>query len=97
MEKLFRLEFNEKQQMFHHHYPHQTHVKEHSFGWHTITEYCSDEEFHIFEAYVNRDIPHRRSMSKKPRLTLEYVLKSFLELKSFMRNLDEYKISIRKM
>lgn len=95
MEDLFRLEFNEKQQVFHHRYPHQTRVKENTFGWYTITEYCSDDEFHIFEAYINRDVPHKRKMQKKPKLTLKYVLKSFLELKSFMKNLSEYNLSIK--
>ena len=88
MEKLFRLEFNEKQQAFHHAYPHQNKEPD-TFGWHTVTDFCSDDEFHIFEAYVNR--------TKKRKLTLEYVLKSFSELKGFYSNLLEYKMSIRKI
>ena len=87
MEDLFRVEFNEKQQCFHHAYPHQK-TEPNTHGWVTITENCSDDEFHIFEAYVNR--------IKKKKLTLEYVLKSFLELKGFYDNLLEYKMIIRK-
>lgn len=88
MEQLFSLEFNEKQQMFHHRYPHQKH-QPNTNGWYTITDFCSDDEWHIFEAFVNRE--------KKRELTLEYVLKSFNELKGFYSNLLEYKMSIRKM
>jgi len=88
MEQLFRLEYNEKQQAFHHAYPHQTWVRENTHGWYTITDFCSDEEFHIFEAYVNR--------VKKRKKSLEYVLKSFSELKGFMNNLSEYNLSIKK-
>ena len=97
MEKLFRLEFNEKQQAFHHHYPHQTHVKENSYGWKTIIENCSDDEFHILEAYLSRNVPHHRSMAKKERYSIEYILKSLSELQSFYSNLLEYKMSIRKI
>jgi hypothetical protein len=92
MESLFRLEFNEKQQAFQHGYPHIKNTK----GWHIITEYCSEDEFHIFEAYVNRVVPHHRKFAKKERLTLEYVLKSFIELNSFLDNLLEYNLQIKK-
>ena len=97
MEKLFRLEFNEKQQQFHHHYPHQTHVKENYQGWKTITENCSYDEWNIFEAYLSRNVPHHRKMAKKERYSIEYVLKSFSELQSFYSNLLKYKMSICKL
>ncbi len=86
MENLFRLEFNEKQQGFHHYYPHQC-VEPNTFGWHTITENCSDEEFWIFEAFLNR---------KNKKLTLDYVLTSFSELQRFYSNLLEYGMIIKK-
>jgi len=88
MEKLFRLEFNEKQQHFHHAYPLQ-YTKPNTHGWHTITDFCSDDEWYIFEAYVNR--------TKKRKLTLSYVLKSFFELQGFYSNLHEYKMQICKI
>jgi hypothetical protein len=93
MENLFRLEFNEKQQKFYHGY---RNIKENTTGWCIITEYCSEDEFHIFEAYVNRVVPHHRKFAKKEKLTLEYVLKSFIELNSFLDNLLEYNLQIKK-
>jgi hypothetical protein len=52
MEKTYRLEFNEKQQNFHlDNYTHEPNT----FGWFTITDHCSDFEFKVFEAYVNRN------------------------------------------
>jgi len=84
MESTYRVEFNEKQQCFHlDNYSH----RENSFGWFTIFEHCTDLEFKIYEAYVNR-IP-------KKRLTKEYLLKCASELKRFMINLLEYNISMK--
>lgn len=72
----FRLEFNEKQQQFHHdNYTHEADT----FGWFTIMDECSDMEFHIFEAYVKR--------VKVGKLTKEYLLKCAEELKTFTSNL----------
>ena len=87
MEDLFRLEFNENQQCFHHAYPQQK-TEPNTHGWVTITDNCSDDEFDIFEAYVSR--------IKKEKLTLKYVLKSFSELKGFYSNLLEYGMIIRR-
>ena len=87
MEKLFRLEFNEKQQMFHHSYPGQG-QEPNTFGWYTITEYCSNQEFLIFDAFIR--------CREKDKLTLEYVLKSFSELKTFYSNLLNYGLKITK-
>ena len=87
MENLFRLEFNEKQQMFHH--AHQNDVVEpNTFGWHTIAENCSYDENLIFKAFLYR--------KKKKKLTLDYVLTSFSELQSFWSNLSKYEMTIKK-
>lgn len=85
METTYRLEFNERQQHFH--LDNYTHEAD-THGWVTITEHCSDMEFHIFEAYVNR--------TKVVKLTTEYLLKSLSEIKGFMSNLMEYKLAITK-
>jgi len=85
-QKLFRLEFNEKQQNFH--LDNGTH-KENTYGWVTITEYCTDLEFKILESYVNR--------IKKNKLSVFYVKKSLKELDQFMSNLMEYNITIDKI
>ena len=85
MNDLFTLEFNEDQQMFHHNYgksKHNTH------GWFTVTDFCSDRESRIFEAYVNR--------IKKKKLTKYYVLRSFQEISGFISNLIEYNLSINE-
>ena len=85
METTYRLEFNEKQQHFHlDNYTHDADMH----GWFTITEHCSDMEFHRFEAYVNR--------TKVDKLTKEYLLKSLSEIKGFINNLMEYKLAITK-
>ncbi len=84
MEQTYRLEFNEKQQHFHlDNYTHEPNT----FGWVTLTEHCTDKEFKIFEAFINRN--------KSKRLTKEYVLRSFTELKGFYKNLLEYGIEIQ--
>ena len=83
MEKTYRLEFNEKQQNFHlDNYTHEPNT----FGWFTITDHCSELEFKIFEAYVNR--------VEIDKLTKEYLLKCLSEIKGFMDNLQEYKLQI---
>ena len=85
MQPTYRLEFNEKQQYFHlDSYTHQPNT----FGWFTISENCSELEFQIFEAYVNR--------AKIKKLTKEYLLKSSIELNAFQANLREYNLAIGK-
>ena len=84
-QKLFRLEFNEKQQNFH--LDNGTH-KENTYGWVTITEYCTDLEFKILESYVR---------IKKNKLSVFYVKKSLKELDQFMSNLMKYNITIDKI
>jgi len=86
MEPTYRLEFNEKQQFFHlDDYTHE----ENTFGWFTITEHCTDIEFMIFEAYVNR--------VKKDKLTKEYLLKCLSEVTAFIKNVMEYGLSIKPL
>lgn len=79
MEKTYRLEFNEKQQNFH--LDNFTH-KEAKHGWFTIFEHCTDIEFKVYEAFVNR-IPNKK-------LSKEYLLKCATEVKGFTNNLLEY-------
>ena len=87
MENIFRLEFSEKQQQFHHSYPGQG-QEPNTFGWYTITEHCSNQEFLIIDAFIRS--------KKKDKLTLEYVLKSFSELQTFYSNLLNYDLRITK-
>lgn len=85
----YRLEFNEKQQGFHLENEHKDFMaKENTHGWITITDHCTDNEFHILEAYVNR--------IKKRKLTNEYVLMCLSEVKGFIKNLAEYGLQIKK-
>jgi len=83
MERIFRLEFNEQQQVFHKDdYTHE----QNTYGWFTIFEFCTNLEFVIYKSYVNR--------IKKDKLTKNYLLQCAVEVKSFMINLLEYNISI---
>jgi len=75
MEKTYRLEFNEKQQCFH--LDNFTH-EEGTHGWFTIFEHCTDDEFKVYDAYVN--------LKPKKKLTKEYLLKCATEMKLFIKN-----------
>ena len=79
MERNYRLEFNEKQQNFH---LNDFSNEENTHEWFTIFEHCTDLEFRIYEAFVNR-VPQKK-------LTKDYLLKCAVEIKGFMRNLTEY-------
>jgi hypothetical protein len=83
MENTYRLEFNEKQQNFH--LENFTNEPE-THGWFTIFEHCTDIEFKVYEAFVNR-IP-------KKKLTKEYLLKCAIEVKGFTNNLLEYELVV---
>jgi hypothetical protein len=85
----FRVEFNEKQQGFHHSYKHQTSIPE-THGWTTIIENCDRLEFKFFMCYIKR--------INKKKLTTEYLLKSLSEIKTLYNNLIEnnLKITINK-
>jgi len=83
MEKTYRLEFNEKQQNFHlDNFAHE----EGTHGWFTIFEHCTDIEFKVYEAFVNR--------IQNKKLTKEYLLKCAIEVKGFTNNLLEYGLVI---
>ena len=86
---LYRLEFNEEQQVFHMEMLSPYAKEANTHGWFTITEYCSDIEFNIFEAYVNK--------TKHERLTKEFLLRCITEIAGFMNNLSEYNLVIKKM
>ena len=85
MESVYRLEFNEKQQHFH--LDRGTHDTN-THGWFTVFENCTDREFKIYEAFVNR--------VQKKKLTKEYLLKCAIEVKGFTSNLLEYNLIITK-
>jgi len=85
--RIYRLEFNEKQQGFH--LENNPNHPENHCGWFTIFQHCTDTEFRIFESYVNR--------IKKRKLTKKYLLKSADEIKVFMKNLIEWKIEIKQI
>lgn len=82
---IYRLEFNEKQQRFH--LNNLSNEKE-THGWFTVFEYCSDIEFKIYEAFVNR-IPNKK-------LTKEYLLSCAFEFRKFMSNLLEYNLCVSR-
>ena len=77
MEKTYRLSFNENQQTLH---LDNFTQEEGTQGWVTIFEYCTELEFKVFEAYVNR-VPKE--------LTKEYLLECGAEVKVFMKNILE--------
>jgi len=85
METTYRLEFNVKDQIFH--MDDYRHVP-YTAGYYTLREYCTDLEFMIFEAYINR--------TKKDRFSVEYLLKCLAELEVFLMNLTESNITIIK-
>jgi hypothetical protein len=85
MEKLYRLEFNEKQQHFHlNNYTHE----ENTNGWFTVCKHCSDFEFKLFSSFIYS--------KKENKLTKEIILKSFSELKYFIKNLNDFNLHICK-
>ena len=78
MEKSYRLEFNEKQQLFN---LSDGTVKPNTFGWFTVIGSCTCFEFMFYEAYVNR-VP-------KKTLTKKYLLKCAVEVMWIVSNLSE--------
>jgi hypothetical protein len=84
MEDVYRLEFNENQQEFHF----DDHKREeNTHGWFTIFEYCTELEFEIYHAYVNR-IPQKK-------LTKQYLLKCASEVEAFLSNLLKAGLVVR--
>lgn len=84
-QRTYRLEFSEAQQHFH--LDNYSHI-ENTHGWVTIVEKCTDDEFKMIEAYVNR--------TSREKLTVEYLRESLEELMGFIANLKEYNIEITK-
>lgn len=85
METTYRLEFSEKQQLFH--LDNRTH-KENTNGWITICEHCTDSEFEIFQAYLEI-----KSAEVK---TNDFIKSEFRRLKYFWERLLECGYSIQK-
>ena len=80
---LYRLEFNQKQQVFH--------MAEKSDGarpgWHVVTESCTPEESVILQCYCDA--------KKSPKITNEFVMKSLAELKIFWGKLMDEGITFQ--
>lgn len=74
MNDTYRLEFNEKQQVFH-----LNEGTEKPHGWITIFDHCTVTEYLIFDSYVGR--------IKKDKLDVEYLLKCKSEVEKFMTNI----------
>jgi hypothetical protein len=85
MEKLYRLEFNEKSQ--HLRLDNYTH-EENTHGWKTVCNSISDNEFHILESYI--------SSQGKIKLTVNYLIKSIKHLERFILLLSDYNLHIKK-
>ena len=85
-QKTYRLEFSEAQQ--HLRLDNYSHI-ENTCGWVTILRKCTDDEFKIIEAYVNR--------TNREKLTAGYLTESIRELLGFIANLKEYNIEITKI
>ena len=83
MEVTYRLEFNEEQQGFR---LARFEQEEETHGWVTILEHCTDNEFEIFESFVNC-VPIER-------LTKKHLLKCAIAVERFMINLLEYGLVI---
>jgi hypothetical protein len=85
MERTYRLEFNEKQQRFN---LDNFTAEENTHGWFTIFAHCTDLEFKVYEAFVNR-VPNKQ-------LTKEYLLQCAEEIKGFTSNLMEYGLVVSR-
>lgn len=94
METLYRVEFRENSKKneakrWHLTDVNKTHLHpENTNGWVTIMDSCSDLEFKIFQAYLER-YPNKE-------WTKNYLLESASELKSFMENLHKIHLDIKK-
>ena len=83
--RYYRLEFNEKKQHFH---LANANRKPNTFGWITVFERCTDDEFWIFKSFLHR--------VEKKHLTKKYVLDSAIKLERFHNKLIENKLKIEK-
>lgn len=76
MEKLFTLEFSEKQNVFHHNYGEQ---KENTNGFITIYENCSDLESIMFQQFLDSlDVKH---------LCKKYIIRKSIQFADFINEL----------
>jgi hypothetical protein len=82
MEVLYRLEYSEKEQMFH--YGDNSNI-ENSNSYYTLTEYCSHREFIIFKSYLE-------AVEKKEKLTLNIVINRFNQMIEFLHLIDKENI-----
>lgn len=84
-DKIWRLEFSEKQQWLR--LDNGSHP-ENTNGFTTIYSQCTDLDYKILEAYINR--------VQRDVITVQYILKCAVELTSFTSNLNEYNLKISK-
>lgn len=84
----FRLEFNEKQQAYHHAYKHQINIPN-SHGWITISDGMTDIEFTIFHCFVvaTLDKDFELRTDKKNFTTTKELEKCLHKLEMFAFNL----------
>ena len=83
--KMWRIEFSEQQQWMRSERMNSLREPD-TNGFITVAVDCSDVQRRTFEAFYNR-------IKVKP-LTNDYMRKSWTEFESFMKNLDEYGLSI---
>ena len=84
MDKLYRLEFNVKQQCFH--FADETNMAN-TFGWFTVAEFMSEKEYKIYECFLKRNF--------KEKYSKEYILKSISELRVFWKELLDNNLNIQ--
>lgn len=86
MRDTFTLEFNVKQQMFHHNYGQHPGA---SHGWFTIDKNVSDLDFHAFEAFIS----FYERQDAKP-FTRGEIKKCWDEFNWFKKRLSQYNIGL---
>ena len=85
-EKLYRLEFNERQQMFH--YENGRHEPD-TFGWKTVCDELPIEIITLLTEFISQ-----RRKGKKHMLTFERILKYKEEYNAFICALEELDLAI---
>ena len=84
MDKMYRLEFNEKQQLHLDNYSHE----EQTHGWITVYKYCTDVEFWVFRSFLEANITGRK--------TNKNVLECANKCESFMKILVQNRLQITR-
>lgn len=79
--KLFKLEFNEKQQQFYCNYGEN--IPE-TYGWVTIFEHCNELQERFFDAYINIKI------RKTGTLTVKFLQEKAKECQDLLSQLTDY-------